>query len=414
MRGLPGRVAEHHETRRLAAATGHPQQQAHLQIGDPVLIEVSTVKARVACELRRTFGKLPGGQDIARFVRQRRARCSCIHRAPGRVRRLCYPPRRPLKNAQHDSTQTPAARPTSYRRPPRNWRSPRLRPSPGPISAAFSRSIPNDDRHDDRDAPKAPAERRQRPIVADAPDPSVVTPSADLRQPRSHRGPPSGAQNDVKSCSRRFSLENAPRPQGARRAPPPESPRSRSGAIGRASFSNTGIIRSTSASWGAARGAGSASVTVGIGIPCRTLGLNVCLNPRACPSRGHLNQTLSTPGFDGPITCARRILSFWRFSCATASLFMREKSGADKKPSLSLKATPPAGFARLRVHLAVDVKGGPNDYADFYCPTVQWDWDDGTISETSDDCEPVRSGKSTITPPVQRRPHLQAIRRLSV
>jgi hypothetical protein len=73
-----------------------------------------------------------------------------------------------------------------------------------------------------------------------------------------------------------------------------------------------------------------------------------------------------------------------------------QRDAADKKPSLSLKATPPAGFAPLRVHLTVDVKGGPNDYADFYCPTVQWDWDDGTISETSEDCDPYEAGKSTI------------------
>ena len=73
-----------------------------------------------------------------------------------------------------------------------------------------------------------------------------------------------------------------------------------------------------------------------------------------------------------------------------------QRDSDDKKPSLSLKATPPAGFAPLRVHLAVDVKGGPNDYADFYCPTVQWDWDDGTISETSEDCDPYEAGKSTI------------------
>ena len=69
---------------------------------------------------------------------------------------------------------------------------------------------------------------------------------------------------------------------------------------------------------------------------------------------------------------------------------------ADKKPSLSLKANPPAGFAPLRVHLTVDVRGGANDYAEFYCPTVQWDWDDGTISENSEDCEPYEAGKSTI------------------
>jgi len=73
-----------------------------------------------------------------------------------------------------------------------------------------------------------------------------------------------------------------------------------------------------------------------------------------------------------------------------------QRDAADKKPSLSLKATPPAGFAPLRVHVAVDVRGGSNDYADFYCPTVQWDWDDGTISETSEDCDPYEAGKSSI------------------
>jgi hypothetical protein len=49
------------------------------------------------------------------------------------------------------------------------------------------------------------------------------------------------------------------------------------------------------------------------------------------------------------------------------------------------------------VHLVVDIKGGANDYADFYCPTVQWDWDDGTISENHEDCDPYEEGRSTIT-----------------
>ena len=69
---------------------------------------------------------------------------------------------------------------------------------------------------------------------------------------------------------------------------------------------------------------------------------------------------------------------------------------ADKKPSLSLKANPPAGFAPLRVHLSVDVRGGANDSAEFYCPTVQWDWDDGTISENAEDCNPYEAGRSNI------------------
>lgn len=68
----------------------------------------------------------------------------------------------------------------------------------------------------------------------------------------------------------------------------------------------------------------------------------------------------------------------------------------DKKPSLSLKATPPVGFSPLRVRLVVDVKGGSDDFADFYCAAVEWDWGDGTISESSSDCDPYEAGKSTI------------------
>ena len=67
-----------------------------------------------------------------------------------------------------------------------------------------------------------------------------------------------------------------------------------------------------------------------------------------------------------------------------------------KKPSLSLKATPPVGFTPLRVVVAVDVKDGDDDYADFYCAGVEWDWGDGTISENSSDCDPYEPGKSTI------------------
>ena len=81
---------------------------------------------------------------------------------------------------------------------------------------------------------------------------------------------------------------------------------------------------------------------------------------------------------------------------AVVHLSAAQRDAADKKPSLSLKATPPAGFAPLRVHLVVDVRGGANDFAEFYCPTVQWDWDDGTISENSEDCDPYEAGKSQI------------------
>lgn len=68
----------------------------------------------------------------------------------------------------------------------------------------------------------------------------------------------------------------------------------------------------------------------------------------------------------------------------------------DKKPSLSLKATPPVGFSPLRVRLVVDVRGGADDYDEFYCPGIEWVWGDGTESESSEDCQPYQPGVSTI------------------
>jgi hypothetical protein len=68
----------------------------------------------------------------------------------------------------------------------------------------------------------------------------------------------------------------------------------------------------------------------------------------------------------------------------------------DRKPSLSFRATPPVGFSPLRVRVVVDVRDGADDYAEFYCPSIEWDWGDGTVSESSEDCDPYEAGKSAI------------------
>jgi hypothetical protein len=73
-----------------------------------------------------------------------------------------------------------------------------------------------------------------------------------------------------------------------------------------------------------------------------------------------------------------------------------QKGGEDKKPSLSLKATPVAGFAPLRVRVNVDVRGGANDFADYYCPSIEWEWGDDLRSGNSEDCSPYEAGKSEI------------------
>ena len=71
---------------------------------------------------------------------------------------------------------------------------------------------------------------------------------------------------------------------------------------------------------------------------------------------------------------------------------------ADKgpKPSVSLRANPAIGFAPARVVLTAELKGGADDYEEFYCAAVEWVWGDDTKSESKSDCEPYEAGKSEI------------------
>ncbi len=70
--------------------------------------------------------------------------------------------------------------------------------------------------------------------------------------------------------------------------------------------------------------------------------------------------------------------------------------GEKDRPKISLKATPMVSRAPSRVVLTVELTGGANDYEAYYCPTVEWDWGDGTESESTIDCEPYQPGKSEI------------------
>jgi hypothetical protein len=96
----------------------------------------------------------------------------------------------------------------------------------------------------------------------------------------------------------------------------------------------------------------------------------------------------------------------WRFllSSALAAIFVsayvvaapEEAAAQNKKPSIKLKAQPPVGFSPMRVVVTAELTGGSNDFEDFYCATVEWDWDDGTKSESKADCDPYEPGKSEI------------------
>ena len=72
------------------------------------------------------------------------------------------------------------------------------------------------------------------------------------------------------------------------------------------------------------------------------------------------------------------------------------KKPEPKRPQLTLKATPNSGMVPVRIAGLAELKGGDDDFEDYYCPTIEWNWGDGTISESSNDCDPYEPGKSQI------------------
>ena len=95
------------------------------------------------------------------------------------------------------------------------------------------------------------------------------------------------------------------------------------------------------------------------------------------------------------------------WSCATCLLLCaavgtaaqksdKDKDNDPKRPRLTLKAQPMISISPARVVLTAELQGGPNDFEEYYCPTVEWDWGDGTQSESTTDCEPYEAGKSEI------------------
>ncbi len=89
------------------------------------------------------------------------------------------------------------------------------------------------------------------------------------------------------------------------------------------------------------------------------------------------------------------------FVIATSSVPAGQKEGGDKtpearRPKVKLKARPDAGIAPMRVVLTAELEGGSNDFEQYYCPTVVWEWGDGSASEMSSDCEPYKPGESQI------------------
>lgn len=87
---------------------------------------------------------------------------------------------------------------------------------------------------------------------------------------------------------------------------------------------------------------------------------------------------------------------------AASTLSAQQKNEKDAKgkdsqrPKLTLRAQPLVGITPVRVVLTAELVGGADDFEEYYCPTVEWDWGDDTRSESSIDCEPYEAAKSEI------------------
>jgi len=64
-----------------------------------------------------------------------------------------------------------------------------------------------------------------------------------------------------------------------------------------------------------------------------------------------------------------------------------------RRPRLELRATPRVAFSPVLVLLTAELRGG-EDSEEFYCPALEWDWDDGGKSVHEADCPPSETGNA--------------------
>lgn len=68
-----------------------------------------------------------------------------------------------------------------------------------------------------------------------------------------------------------------------------------------------------------------------------------------------------------------------------------------KRPKLTLRSSPVMTFTPATITFTAELRDGDDDFEQYYCTSVEWDWGDGTRSESSsDDCEPYEAGTTKI------------------
>ena len=83
---------------------------------------------------------------------------------------------------------------------------------------------------------------------------------------------------------------------------------------------------------------------------------------------------------------------------AAAAATLPAVAGGDaklKKPALTLRSSPRFAFSPARVLFVAELSGG-DDVEEFYCPELEWEWDDGSKSVQEADCDPFVAGQTKI------------------
>lgn len=80
---------------------------------------------------------------------------------------------------------------------------------------------------------------------------------------------------------------------------------------------------------------------------------------------------------------------------AMAAVPLLAADAKPKKPKLELRATPRMAFSPVNVFLTAELSGG-DDVEEYYCPELEWEWDDGGKSTQESDCAPFEAGKTKI------------------
>jgi hypothetical protein len=66
------------------------------------------------------------------------------------------------------------------------------------------------------------------------------------------------------------------------------------------------------------------------------------------------------------------------------------------KVTMTVRVSPTVAFSPARIVATADLRNVRQDDPLLYCPTVEWDWGDGTESVESSDCDPFEPGVSQV------------------